>query len=276
MRFLGLGTTTWCISYFFLFGFHPPHSPYLPHPPHSYGKDVPWLKNVVKKELGSVEAKRIARLEEVYHQFDLEGDDSVGIDEMFALGTEKRRNLTKASADDTMFFTMPEGGTRNGQKTTPWTRELAKEMVEEMGCDEHLKVSMNNFVKYWLNKLASDSPTAFNSHIVQCMDTARSLRAGKSAGIEQSISSMKSGSAMEKELELLQEEMKSIQTRPWKEQSSSQLTQNKGHESEKEPSSSPLLEKEGSEDEIYYMPPDNYDKSVNNENEVETAILHQQ
>ena len=98
------------------------HLEILPHPRHSYGKDVPWLKNVVKKELGSVEAKRIARLEEAYHQFDLEGDDSVGIDEMFALGTEKRRNLTKASADDTMFFTIPEGGTRNGQKTTPWTR----------------------------------------------------------------------------------------------------------------------------------------------------------
>jgi len=129
-------------------------------------EDAEELTEIKQKLHALMSQQRVARLEEVYREFDMDGDGCVGEEEMFALGTA-RRTL--------------------GQRQFPWMRTQNTQMIEHMGCDKHMNVSMSNFVMYWINKLASESDYSFNSTIVQFLDCARALRNEKSAALKEQL-----------------------------------------------------------------------------------------
>jgi len=99
-------------------------------------------------------------LSEVYRAFDIEGLGDVGEDEIFALGTERRK--------------LDLGG----QKKTPWTRENTVDLLKAMICDENMKVSMSNFVSFFKDNLSAESDETFVVTSKQFLSCAKRLKAG--------------------------------------------------------------------------------------------------
>jgi len=93
-------------------------------------------------------------LRRIYREFDLNGDGTVGADEMLALGQWRRKMAQK-------------GGT--------WTKSQNDYMMTAMGAIDG-QVSMDNFVKFFKEKLAV---TTFKTEIEQFSRCAAELKASK-------------------------------------------------------------------------------------------------
>ena len=101
--------------------------------------------------------RRVAMLENVYDEFDLDGGGDVGADEMLALG-KARRAL--------------------GQKSGEWTEAHNERMLEKMGADQNGNVVMDRFVKHFNESLPFDDDE-FSRSIEQFLECARSLNQQK-------------------------------------------------------------------------------------------------
>ena len=109
-------------------------------------------------------------LEFIYREFDLDDGGNVGGEEMFALGTARRKL---------------------GQKASPWTQDQNDAMMKNMGRDRKNNVSSINFVVYFKDKFSDDSDNSFLKTMEQFLACARSLREKKMAARKKKSNSTK-------------------------------------------------------------------------------------
>jgi len=119
-------------------------------------KDV--ARVAIERASGRQMEQRVGVLRSVYREFDLDGGGDVGEDELFALGTARRKL---------------------GQKTSSWTKGQNETMMRNMGCDKEMNVSMESFVKYFNEKLASTDDKEFAETMKQFSTCAKSCNVKK-------------------------------------------------------------------------------------------------
>lgn len=110
------------------------------------------------KPLGTINiVERKRRLAEIYKEFDLDGNGEVGADELLALGKTRR------------FL---------GHKGGEWTEHQNRNLLRNMGADQHGNVSEESFCKYF-DKALSDDPKEFEATLQNFHECAAEVRIKK-------------------------------------------------------------------------------------------------
>jgi len=127
------------------------------------------------------ELNRADRLKEIYCEFDIDGGGEVGEEEIFALGTARRKLIA-------------------------WTDKQTHSMMKNMGCDKENNITSSNFVTYFKQKFSGDSDGVFSKTMDQFLECARLFRERKIADRNESTSAKPGRSVLQPRLEVKEAE----------------------------------------------------------------------